>query len=306
MTATFPTRSLSLAESPLAGDPTSEALFPPDRVSVMAVLNLTPDSFSDGGALFDTSKGVREKALSDAARSLRDAGAALLDVGGESTRPGAKSVSAAEEIRRVETAIAQISEEIQLPVSIDTQKAEVARRAVSAGAAVINDVSGLATDPEVADVAAETGAILILGHMRGTPRNMQHAPRYEDVLVEVASELEASVERARSAGIPSGRLVVDPGIGFGKRLEDNLELIAHAGWLRGRLNLPVLVGPSRKAFIGELTGDSVEDRDAGTLAACTVAAFSGADAIRVHDAAGARRAAIMGRALRDARRKDHL
>ena len=200
----------------------------------------------------------------------------------------------------------QVAEETGLPVSIDTQKAEVARRAIDAGATVINDVSGLATDPELAHVAAESGAILILGHMRGTPQDMQRAPRYEDVLAEVAREIEESVARARSAGVSTDCLVVDPGIGFGKRLQDNLELIAHAGWLRGRIGLPLMLGPSRKAFIGELTGRPVEDRDPDTWAVCAVAAFAGADAVRVHAVDGARSAVILGRALRDAQRKDRL
>ena len=304
MTEIFPIRSRSLAESRPGDDLTSEILFPPDRVGVMAVLNLTPDSFSDGGAFFDSSGGVRQKALHDATQGFREARVDLIDVGGESTRPGAVAVTASEEIRRVEGTIARLMEEGDIPVSIDTQKAEVARRAIRAGARVINDVSGLVTDPELADVAAETGAVLILGHMRGTPATMQESPHFEDTLEEVAYEIEASVDRARSAGVSTARLIIDPGIGFGKRLEDNLQLIAGAGWLRGRLGLPVLLGPSRKAFIGELTGDPVEDRDLATQSVCAVAAFAGADAVRVHDARGARRAVTLGRALRDARRKD--
>ena len=304
MTGIFPIRSPSLAESGPGDELTSEILFPPDRVGVMAVLNLTPDSFSDGGAFFDPRLGVQEKVLHDATQGFREAQVDLIDIGGESTRPGAVAVTASEEIRRVEGTIQFLSEEAGVALSIDTQKAEVARRAILAGASVINDVSGLASDPELADVAAETGAVLILGHMRGTPPTMQESPRYEDTLEEVASEIEASVGQARAAGVSSRRLIIDPGIGFGKRLEDNLELIAEAGWLRGRLGLPLLLGPSRKAFIGELTGDPVEDRDLGTQAVCAVAAFAGADAVRVHDARGARRAVTLGRALRDARRKD--
>ena len=304
MTEIFPTRSHSLAESGPSDGLTSEVLFPPDRVSVMAVLNLTPDSFSDGGAFFDSCKGVRTDALRTAAEGFREAQVDLIDVGGESTRPGAVAVPASEEIRRVEETIGFLSEEGNVPLSIDTQKAEVARRAILAGARVINDVSGLATDPEMADVASETGAILILGHMRGTPRTMQKSPRYEDTLEEVASEIEASVSVARAAGVSSRRLIVDPGIGFGKRIEDNPQLIAEAGWLRGRLGLPLLLGPSRKAFLGELTGDPVGDRDLATQAVCAVAAFAGADAVRVHDTIGARRAVTLGRALRDSRRKD--
>ena len=209
-------------------------------------------------------------------------------------------MSEAEELQRIEGPMALLSECSTLPLSIDTRKAEVARRAVELGARVINDVSGLAHDPEVACVAAESGAILVLGHMRGTPETMQIRPEYDDVLREVAAELEISVDRARAAGVPSAQIVIDPGIGFGKRLEDNLQLIAHVGWLRGRLGLPVLIGPSRKAFLGSVTGDPVHDRDAATAAACAVAAFVGADAVRVHEVLGARRAVAVGRALRGA------
>ncbi len=299
-----PTQSRSLAESVLEGCVANETLFPSDRVSVVGVLNLTPDSFSDGGQLFRDKGGVQTGLLAESARRLESGGACVLDVGGESTRPGAATVSLADEILRVEDAISMLAEITRLRISIDTRKAEVARRAIAAGASIINDVSGLGADPELADVAAETGAVLILGHMRGTPLSMQIRPGYQDVLEEVVAELEVSVERARAVGVSTGQLVVDPGIGFGKRLQDNLELLAHAGWIRGRLGLPVLVGPSRKAFIGELTGDTLAERDSATHAVCAVAAFAGADAVRVHDAAGARRAVTMGRALRDARRKD--
>ena len=172
-------------------------------------------------------------------------------------------------------------------------------------ASVVNDVSGLQHDSGIAHVVAESPDVsLIIGHIRGTPTDMQLAPRYEDVLLEVATELEASVAIARDAGVPDARLAVDPGIGFGKGLEDNLQLIAHAGWLRDRLGLPVLIGPSRKSFLGTLTGDPVERRETATQAACAVAAFTGADAVRVHDADAARRAVAVGRALREARRKE--
>ena len=213
---------------------THDALFPPDCVTVVGVLNLTPDSFSDGGRLLEQSGQWCPTAVREAAGSLEAGGAAVLDLGGESTRPGAVEVSEAEELQRIEGPMALLGECSTLPLSIDTRKAEVARRAVELGARVINDVSGLAHDPEVACVAAESGSILVLGHMRGTPETMQIRPQYDDILREVAAELEISVERARTAGVPSAQIVVDPGIGFGKRLEDNLQLIAHAGWLRGR------------------------------------------------------------------------
>jgi dihydropteroate synthase len=282
---------------------TNESVFPPERVSVVGVLNVTPDSFSDGGRLLGTGGLVDLDRLVARASELVAGGADVLDVGGESTRPGSLEVAIDEEISRVEYAIEQLSERFPVPVSIDTRKAAVARRALAAGASVINDVSGLAHDPELARVAAESGAVLIVGHMRGVPESMQRAPHYEDVLDEVATGLAHSIERARVAGVPGNRIVVDPGIGFGKRIEDNLVLLAHAGWFRDRLGVPVLVGPSRKAFIEEITGDRIGERDLASHAACAVAAFTGADAVRVHDAAGARRAVAMGRAIRRARRK---
>lgn len=282
---------------------TNESLFPPERVTIVGVLNVTPDSFSDGGGLLGAGGRVDADRLLAQARRLVDDGAHVLDVGGESTRPGAEEVDADEEIARTEGAVALLVEAHAVPVSIDTRKARVAARAIAAGAAAVNDVSGLAHDPDLGRTLAVSDAVLILGHMRGVPATMQRAPHYDDVLAEVASELEQSVGRARAAGIPSHRLAVDPGIGFGKRLEDNLALLAHTGWLRDRLGLPVLVGPSRKSFIERITGDPVGERDAASHAACAVAAFTGADAVRVHDAAGARRAVAMGRAIRGAQRK---
>jgi dihydropteroate synthase len=285
----------------------NESVFPPERVTVMGVLNLTPDSFSDGGRFVapgETPGAPRIAAVVEAARALVAAGAHLLDVGGESTRPGAVPVSLDEEIARTAPVVEALAARLDVPISIDTRNASVARAAVTAGASLINDVSGLSHDPAIADVAAESGAVLILGHCRGTPRSMQHAPHYEDFLAEVAAELQASIARAGSAGVASAQLVVDPGIGFGKRLEDNLQLLAHAGWLRDRLGLPLLLGPSRKSFLGKITGDPVEEREVATYAACAIAAASGADGVRVHDAGGARRAVAVGRAVRDARRKE--
>jgi dihydropteroate synthase len=197
--------------------------------------------------------------------------------------------------------IEAVAKRLAVPISIDTRKAEVARAALAAGATIINDVSGLRHDPALAAVAAQGGATLILGHLRGEPATMQENPHFEDVLREVGDELAESIAAARAAGVPAERLVIDPGLGFGKRLEDNLKLITGLGELRRRLGLPLLVGPSRKAFLGALTGDPVGERDRATLAACAIAAFVGADAVRVHDVEGAVRAVAVGRALRDAR-----
>jgi dihydropteroate synthase len=209
------------------------------------------------------------------------------------------------ELARVVPVVRRLVDELGAKVSIDTRKAAVAHAAIEAGAGLVNDVSGLQHDAELARVVALAEDVtLIVGHIRGTPADMQDAPRYDDVLLEVATELEASLAIARNAGVPESRLAVDPGIGFGKGLQDNLQLLAHTGWLRERLGLPVLVGPSRKSFLGKVTGDPVEERETATQAACAVAAFTGADAVRVHDAASAQRAVAVGRALRDARRKE--
>lgn len=284
-----------------------ESIFPKGRVTVLGVLNVTPDSFSDGGRFVRDDApgvGVDVPAVLAAGRELLAAGAHWLDVGGESTRPGAGEVPVDVEIARVVPVVEALTRELGACVSVDTRKAPVAREAVAAGASAINDISGGRFDADLVSVAAEADVHLIVGHMRGVPASMQVAPRYDDVLRDVATELEASLEQARRAGVREERLAIDPGIGFGKGLAANLELIAHAGWFRERLGRPVLVGPSRKSFLGRLTGDPVDEREAATLAACAVAAFAGADAVRVHEAAGALRAVTVGRALRDARRKE--
>ena len=282
----------------------NEIVFPPDRVTIMGVLNLTPDSFSDGGGLLTDEGEVCAERVRRAASALLESGAHILDVGGESTRPGAKTVAPQREIDRTAGAVGMLAREFDAPISIDSRKAPVAQEALAAGASIVNDISGLRYDEGMAVVAARAEAVLVIGHIQGTPTTMQANPCYQDVLEEVAEELEASVGIARKAGIPSRRLAVDPGIGFGKRLEDNLELMAHLDWLRGRLGLPLMVGASRKGFLGSITGDPVGERDTASHAACAVAAFAGADAVRVHDAAGARRAVAVGRAIGDARRKE--
>ncbi len=283
---------------------TNESIFPPGRVTIVGVINMTPDSFSDGGRFVTDERVLRIDAVLAAADELVAGGAEVLDVGGESTRPGASEVSIELEPARTAPVIEALAKRHPLPIAIDTRKAPVARAAIAAGARIINDVSGLSHDPSIAQVAAESSAILILGHTRGTPETMQLSPEYDDVMIEVARDLSTCIAQSRGAGLKTSQLVVDPGIGFGKRLEDNLSLIAHAGWLRDQLGLPLLVGPSRKSFLGAITGDGVHERDIATQAACAVAAFVGADAVRVHDAAGAKRAVAVGSALRSARRKD--
>lgn len=281
-------------------------MFPNGRVTILGVVNVTPDSFSDGGRFVGEGReAVDLEAVVQAGRQLLDDGADWLDVGGESTRPGAGDVPVEVELARVVPVVETLVSRLGARLSVDTRKGAVARAAIRAGAAAVNDVSGGMHDEDLVRAVAEApGVHLILGHMRGTPATMQRAPRFEDVLGEVATELAASLEAARSAGVSEECLVVDPGIGFGKGLEENLELIAHAGWFRERLGRPVLVGPSRKSFLGRITGDPVDAREVATHAACAVAAFAGADGVRVHDPAPVARAIAVGRALRDARRKE--
>jgi dihydropteroate synthase len=271
--------------------------------TVMGVMNATPDSFSDGGRFVGAERGLDlARGIDLAARLVAD-GADVLDVGGESTRPGAREVSAEQECARVVPLIEALAKRFATPLSVDTRKAVVAAAALDAGASIVNDVSGLVFDPALAGVAARAGAMLVVGHARGTPETMQDAPCYQNVIAEVAAELRASLARAREAGVREDRLVIDPGIGFGKRPQDNHALLTGIGALRDAVGgaLPVLVGPSRKAFLGRLTGDEAADRDVATVAACAIALYEGADAIRVHDVAGAVRARAVARALRAAR-----
>ncbi len=253
-------------------EPLEEA-FP--RPAVVGVVNVTPDSFSDGGTTLDPASAVA------AARMLYAEGAALVDVGGESTRPGSAGVSADEELRRLEPVLGALE---GVPLSVDTSKARVASRALELGATTVNDVTALRADPDLAEVVAESGAYLCLMHMLGEPRTMQDDPRYDDVVSEVAAFLEERLVFAVSAGIPEERICVDPGIGFGKTTEHNLELLARLGEIAA-LGRPVLVGVSRKRFLGRMLGDS--DALTGPIAAgvaVNVLAFErGASLFRVHD-----------------------
>jgi dihydropteroate synthase len=261
----------------------------------MGVLNLTPDSFSDGGRFLDPGAAVAR------AHALAEQGADLVDVGGESTRPGAAPVPAAEEIRRVVPVLDRLrAGGFPVPLSVDTSKPEVARAALAAGAAMVNDVTGLA-DPALAAVVAEAGVPVVLMHMRGTPRDMQDRAVYRDVVAEVRDELAGALARAARAGIPPSRVVLDPGIGFAKTAEQSLEVLARLREL-GALGRPILVGPSRKSFIGRVTGAAVGDRLPGTLAAVAAAVLGGAAFVRVHDVAAARQAAQVAAAIREADR----
>jgi len=281
---------------------TQSTIFPQERVTIVGVLNVTPDSFSNGGRFVRAGADLDLDAAVAEAQALVASGAGMLDVGGESTRPGADEVPVDVEIARTRPVVEALAKSISVPISIDTRKAAVAEAALDAGAAVVNDITGLRFDPKLAGVTARAGAAIILGHLRGDPATMQRNVQFEDVLVEVAAELRVAVAQALEAGVPVERIGVDPGIGFGKRLAHNLDLIANVGRIRESVGLPVLVGPSRKSFLGELTGDPVARRVEASLAASAVAIFAGADAIRVHDVAGAVRLATVARALRDARR----
>jgi len=245
------------------------------RTLVMGILNATPDSFSDGGKFQPL-----EKAVARALQMVED-GADIIDIGGESTRPGSAPVQPLEEIERTVPIIGKLREKTNCLISIDTQKAEVARAAIAAGADIINDVSALA-DPEMAKVAAETGAGLILMHMRGVPATMQNDPHYDDVISNVRNFLEESMAFAVAHGVAEVQIALDPGIGFGKTDEHNLALLNGIPTLAAA-GRPVLVGASRKSFLGRLTGREVNDRLAGSLAAATFAVMQGAHILRVHD-----------------------
>jgi dihydropteroate synthase len=259
------------------------------RTCVMGILNVTPDSFSDGGRFLDPDRAVAH------GLALVGQGADILDVGGESTRPYSEGISAEEEIRRVVPVIEALAAQVPVPISIDTTKAAVAQAAVAAGAALINDIGALGQDAGLGAVAAEHDLPVVLMHMRGTPRTMQRAPHYADLLGEIREFLAAAMERAASHGIDRQRLIIDPGIGFGKSAAHNLELLRRLPEL-ATLNAPLLVGPSRKAFIRHLLRPAQGDEPpadspqvaTGTQAAVAAAVLNGADIVRVHDVAATR------------------
>ena len=246
-------------------------------MKVMGIVNVTPDSFSEDGEFFN-----HEKAIEHGMDLIRQ-GADVLDIGGESTRPGAGEVPLEEELRRVMPVVEGLAG--VAPVSIDTTKAEVARQAIAAGAQIVNDVTALRGDPDMAGVCARSGVEVILMHMLGTPRTMQVDPRYKDVVAEVTEFLAVQAGLAEAAGIAREKLWIDPGIGFGKTVDHNLALLGATRTLSA-MGLPVLVGPSRKTFIGRLSGDAPENRRlGGTIAACLAAMEGGAAMVRVHDVA---------------------
>ncbi len=252
----------------------------------MGIVNVTPDSFSDGGKCFSTDRAV------DHAQRLADDGADIIDIGGESSRPYSEPVPLEEESRRVIPVIEALAKKISIPISIDTTKSEIARRALDCGASIINDISAMRFDPEIARIAARYDALLILMHMKGTPKTMQVSPVYEDLMGEIKSFLSDVIVSAQEQGVPKSHIIADPGIGFGKTFTHNLQII-NAIHLLGELDVPILVGPSRKAFIRNLLRqkNGSEYRpdhpviETGTLAAVAAAVMRGVHIVRVHDVA---------------------
>jgi dihydropteroate synthase len=267
-----------------------------ERTLIMGVLNVTPDSFSDGGQFY-TPEQARARA-----HALIEEGADIIDVGGESTRPGAEPVTAEEELRRIIPVIEHLAKNIEIPLSVDTTKREVARAALEAGAEIINDISALRFDFYIADEVAKAGAGLVLMHSRGTPATMHRLPPVPEILEEVTRSLRSSIAMAARRGVPARQIVLDPGIGFGKSPEQNVELIAGLREFARRFHeFPILVGTSRKSFIGRLLdGAPVEDRIHGTMASVTAAVLNGADIVRVHDVRAARETVRVADAIRRA------
>ena len=242
----------------------------------MGILNRTPDSFSDGGRFMDEDRACRH------ARKMVREGADIIDIGGESSRPGSRSIGADEELKRTIPVIRKLSKDLGVPISIDTSKSEIAREAILAGASIVNDITGLKSDPDMANVIARHGACVSVMHMKGSPDDMQDNPLYEDLMAEIIDSLEESTNLALEAGIRPDKIIVDPGIGFGKTLQHNLTIIKQLAELK-TLEKPILIGMSRKSFIGKLLERPAEDRLMGTAASSVLAIAGGANIIRVHD-----------------------
>lgn len=261
------------------------------KTAIMGILNVTPDSFSDGG------KFLRYEDALERAREMIQQGADIIDIGGESSRPFSEPVSTDEELDRVLPVIRALAGNIDAPISIDTTKAEVARRAVGAGAEIINDISAMRFDPDMAKVAADTGAGLVLMHMKGTPRSMQENPVYDDLIGEIRAFLTDAVNRAKAAGVEANRIVIDPGVGFGKTIAHNLQILRQLDRFED-IGPPILLGVSRKAFIRKILGQTKgaepapddPDIETGTQAAVAIGIFNGAGIVRVHNVSRARAA----------------
>jgi dihydropteroate synthase len=246
------------------------------RTHIMGVLNVTPDSFSDGGRFFDINLAV-EHGL-----KLAREGADIIDIGGESTRPGSEPISVAEEIRRIVPLIKRLSERIEIPISVDTYKSQVAAKALEAGAEIINDISALKFDSQMVAVAHQSDCPVILMHIKGTPKHMQDSPVYRDVVSEIKHYFQEQIASAKEAGLDECKLILDPGIGFGKSFDHNIEILRELASLSG-LGLPVMVGVSRKSFIGKILDLPAEERLEGSLAVLAFAILRGANLVRVHD-----------------------
>ena len=257
-----------------------------ERTHIMGILNVTPDSFSDAGHFHDLNKAVEQALL------IEQEGADLIDIGGESTRPGSEPVTENEELDRVIPVIEKLVPLLKIPISIDTYKSGVAAKALNAGAKIVNDISGLQFDPEMAKVVANNNAGIVIMHIKGTPRDMQKNPQYTDLIEEIIDYFHKSITIAHQAGIDNRQIVIDPGIGFGKKLQDNFEIIKELRQFQS-LNCPVLVGPSRKSFIGNTLGLPVDQRLEGTIASCVACILNGANILRVHDVKQIKRAAII-------------
>ena len=248
-----------------------------DKTYIMGILNVTPDSFSDGGLHFDRSRAV------EACLRMIDNGADIIDIGGESTRPGSDPVSLEEELRRTLPVIESVASKVKVPISIDTYKANVARRALDAGASIVNDISGLMYDPEMPAVIARCSVPVVIMHIKGSPKDMQKDPSYTALIPEILEYFRSRIAFAVNAGIPEDKIIIDPGIGFGKTFDHNLEILHNLDKFTA-LGRPILVGPSRKAFLGKILDDApAADRIEGTAAAVAISIMKGASIVRVHD-----------------------
>lgn len=264
-----------------------------EKVLLLGILNVTPDSFSDGGVYIDSERAIGR------ALQMEGEGADIIDVGGESTRPGAAAVSIEEELRRILPVIEGIRRHSRIPISIDTRKAEVAAAAVAAGAGMVNDISGLRHDPKMLNVLRDNKLPVIIMHCKGTPADMQRDPHYDDLIGEISEFLTTGAEMARRVGVPASGIILDPGIGFGKTPGHNLALLKRLPELV-TLGYAVAIGPSRKSFIGAALGLAVDQRLEGTLAASAVAVFNGASIVRLHDVKEGRRAIDLAFCMREA------
>lgn len=262
-----------------------------DRTLIMGILNVTPDSFYDGGRFFSLEKAVLQGI------KMAEEGADIIDIGGESSRPGSLPISEEEELKRVIPVIKALSKEIKVPISIDTTKSKVAEFAISEGATIINDISGLRFDEKMADVACKADVLVVIMHMKGTPFNMQKDIYYEDVISEILSFFKERLLYLEKKSIDPSNIIIDPGIGFGKRVEDNLSIIANLSKFKV-LEKPILIGVSRKSFIGKILDLDTQDRLEGTLAANTACILNGANIIRVHDVKEGKRVAKVADAIK--------